>query len=272
MEKGQVQDHQVRVAFRIGYLGDGFYGSQYQPDRRTVEGEIVNACLRAGLFSDPHTARLIISGRTDRGVHARQQIVAFSTSLPERATRAFPGQLPPDIWVTDHAVVDGDYSPRYDVQSRTYRYYYEISPMNISAMETVVPRFLGKHDFSCFAKLEPGKSPIRTINQLQVHHETDLCWLEITAQSFLWHMVRCIASALSMVADDQISHKQLEIMLTGTCKNKMKPASPHGLILWEISDQIVWNTIEPLKKSLNFHRDAMTRHLLMATVHNLIRP
>lgn len=85
MAEAQRQDNKVRLAFRIGYLGDGFYGSQYQPDRRTVEGEVINACLRGGLFSDPRSARLTISGRTDRGVHSRSQIIAFSTSLPDRA-------------------------------------------------------------------------------------------------------------------------------------------------------------------------------------------
>lgn len=262
----------MRIAFRIGYLGDNFFGSQYQPDRRTVEGEIVSACQRAGLFSDPREARLLISGRTDRGVHARQQIVSFSTSLPDRAIRAFPGQLPPDIWVTGYAWVPDAYSPRYDVILRTYRYYYEIPPDDIPAMEQAAGIFLGKHDFSCFARIEPGKSPIRTVSTLSVQGDPDSCWIEVSAQSFLWHMVRCIASALSMVSEQQLSPEALRVMLSGSCRNKIKPASPHGLILWEITDKTDWIPLDPLKKTVNFHRDALSRHLLMTTVHRLIRP
>ena len=94
MAENPGESQEVRLAFRIGYLGTGFYGSQFQPDQRTVEGEITAACLRAGLIDDRTEARLSLAGRTDRGVHARCQILSFTTGRPDRAVRALNGQLP----------------------------------------------------------------------------------------------------------------------------------------------------------------------------------
>ncbi|MCG7854592.1 MAG: tRNA pseudouridine(38-40) synthase TruA, partial [Methanoregulaceae archaeon] len=75
----------MRLAFRTAYLGDRFYGSQVQAEERTVEGEFIAACQRMELFTDPRDARFLAAGRTDRGVHAKSQVYAFTTLFPERA-------------------------------------------------------------------------------------------------------------------------------------------------------------------------------------------
>lgn len=263
---------EVRVAFRIGYLGGGFYGSQFQPSDRTVEGEIRQACIRAGLFTDPHAAHLAISGRTDRGVHARCQIIAFSTTYPDRARRALPGQLPPDIWVNDFCEVPASYSPRRDVITRTYRFYFGEFPPDPRLMHEAASLCIGKHDFSCFARIEPGKDPWRSITALTVQEDDGCCWIEVTAQSFLWHMVRSIATALFQVSAGEITLKELEVMLSGRCSNKIKPASPEGLILWEITDHLTWISVPPLKRTIRLHTEAAVQHQLMARVHRLLSP
>jgi tRNA pseudouridine38-40 synthase len=272
MAQAQTKDHEVRLAFRIGYLGDGFYGSQYQPDKRTVEGEIRNACLRAGLFVHPGSARLTLSGRTDRGVHARCQVVAFSTPYPERARRAFPGQLPPDIWVCGVCDVPDTYSPRYNPVSRTYRYYFADHVPDTSVMQDVAPLFIGTHDFSCFARIEPGKKPVRTISSLSVHTGDDCCWFEVTAPSFLWHMVRCIATTLFMASDSQITPDEIRFLLLGKCSNKVKPASPAGLILWGVNDLLAWEPLPLLKKTITFQKESGSHHRLMTRIHALLKP
>ena len=60
----------MRLAFQVAYFGTDFYGSQVQPGLRTVEGDMVQACIRLGLFADWREAGFAFSGRTDRGVHA----------------------------------------------------------------------------------------------------------------------------------------------------------------------------------------------------------
>ena len=83
----------VRLAFLVSYIGNGFYGSQIQVDRRTVEGEFVAACRRLNLFDDWRKAGFLFAGRTDRGVHACGQVAAFSTTEPERAVHTINTQL-----------------------------------------------------------------------------------------------------------------------------------------------------------------------------------
>ena len=254
---------QVRLAFRIGYLGSSFSGSQYQPDKRTVEGEIESACIRAGIIRDRKESRLALSGRTDRGVHARCQILAFSTASPDRAVRALNGQLPPDIWVTSYSQVLPEFYPRYDVISRTYRFYYAKMPQNIGGMREAASLLLGEHDFSCFARVEPGKNPVKIVDRLDLYTGDGWCWLEITAGSFLWHMVRCIAAALLGISEGTLSMDTLLEYLKGTCTNKIKPAPPDGLILWDVATDISWQEIPmPGLKTRKLAEKAEYHHLL----------
>lgn len=270
MAETQTQDHPVRVAFRFGYLGGGFSGSQFQPDQRTVEGEIRAACSRAGLFSDQESAHLAISGRTDRGVHARCQIMAFSTLLPDRAARALPGQLPPDIWITHWCVVPDTYSPRRDVISRTYRYIFTGPVGDTGLMREAAGLFIGKHDYSCLSRVEPGKTPLRTVHTLTIHEDSVCCWLEITAPSYLWHMVRCIATVLQMASYDEIHLDEIRALLAGRCKHKVRPASPEGLILWWVDDTLDWISVSMLKRTARLHSSAASYHRTMERVHTLL--
>lgn len=272
MAETETQNNPVRVAFRIGYLGGGFFGSQFQPHHRTVEGEIREACIRAGLFAVPHEAHLALSGRTDRGVHARCQIVAFTTPYPDRARRALPGQLPPDIWVTDFCEVPQFYSPRRDVLVRTYRYIFAEVPGVPDRMQDAARLFIGKHDFSCFSRVEAGKDPERNIISLTIHEDGGRCWFEITAWSFLWHMVRSIATCLLDVAAGERSPADIRLMLQGRCDHKVRPAHPDGLILWEITDTLPWRPVPPLKRTVQLHSEEYRQHILMAEVHRLLMP
>jgi len=152
----------VRLACRVSYLGSRFYGSQIQETRRTVEGECIAACRRLDLFDDWREAVFSSAGRTDRGVHARGQVLAFSTHYPDRARQTLNFQLPPDIWCTGMAEVPPAFHPRYDARSRTYRYYYPELPADVHAMERAVRYFCGDHNFSNFARAGE-RNPWRTV-------------------------------------------------------------------------------------------------------------
>jgi len=270
MAEDQPESEEIRLAFRIGYLGTGFSGSQVQPDKRTVEGEIALACTRAGLISDKRSSRLMLSGRTDRGVHARCQILSFSTRYPDRAVRALNGQLPPDIWADAWTPVPHTFSPRYDVIVRTYRYYYPRIPSDLELMRQAVALFSGHHDFTCFARLEPEKNPLITVESIRVDLEDDYCWLTITARSFLWHMVRCIACSAFRVSEGELSLDDIRVLLSGTCKNKAKPAPPEGLILWDVKTDLCWNSIPITGLKMRNIRDVASHHRLMYRVSSLL--
>ncbi len=264
---------ETRIAFQIGYLGTNFFGSQYQPDVRTVDGEIFAACKRASLITDRQSSHFSLSGRTDRGVHAKFQILAFNTAFPDRAVRAINGQLPPDIWADKYAIVNDNFSPRYDVCERTYRYYYKENPGNSDLIHKAVKCFIGEHDFSCFARIEEGRSPIRTIKSITIDENDGHVLLEITANSFLWHMVRCIAGTLSDVGNGIISEERVKAMISGNCKNKAKPVDPDGLILWNMKTAKIlnWQSIKRVNRTEKYLLEKLNSYRLMAEIcQNLI--
>jgi tRNA pseudouridine38-40 synthase len=230
----------LRLAFRVAYLGARFMGSQLQPHLRTVEGEFIAACTRLDLFSDWRQAAFISSGRTDRGVHARGQVVAFTTISPDRAISALNYQLPPDLWCTGYSPVPPDFHPRYDALWRTYRYYFREEGLDINSMKEGATFFTGLHNFSGFAKIG-DKNPERRVLSASVFKEGGMIFLEVTAESFLWHMVRSMAASLRDVGTGASDTTLIRDRLEGTYTGGLRPAPPDGLILWEVGYNLSFN-------------------------------
>ncbi|PKG32817.1 tRNA pseudouridine(38-40) synthase TruA [Methanoregula sp.] len=268
MEKDQA-DHPsfpapVRLAFRVSYLGSRFFGSQMQVSERTVEGEFVAACERLSLFPDWREAGFLFAGRTDRGVHAIGQVAAFSTDAPERAITALNLQLPPDCWCTAYAEVPPAFHPRYDAKKRTYRYFFSSAPPRIEEMARAAARFIGNHNFSSFARMD-GRSPFRTVYSAQVLEEGGFVCLEVTAESFLWHQVRCMATALLRIGEGE-EEDLIDRLLTGEPEKALSPAPAEGLVLWDTDCGICWKPIIARERSARFINDLVRHHSLMGTV------
>ena len=260
----------VRLAFRVSYLGSRFSGSQIQAECRTVEGDFITSCQRLGLFSDWREAGFLFSGRTDRGVHARGQVVAFSTEFPDRAIRTLNLQLPPDCWCTGYANMPPGFHPRYDARSRTYRYYFSRLPADIAAMERASLCFLGCHNFTNFARVK-DKNPMRKILDIGIGREDGFGYLEVKAESFLWHQVRCMAEALLLIGTGETDETFITSLLAGEIKRALKPAPAEGLILWETECGIEWKPMPEAERSAA-HRDHVERHhTLMARVCSKLR-
>ena len=85
-------------------------------------------------------------------------------------------------------------------------------------------------------------------------------------------MVRGVATALLQASEGQISVDEISALLSGRCQNRVKPATPDGLILWDIHDHLVWKALPPLKRTIRLHDQAAAHHHLMAIVHTLLRP
>jgi tRNA pseudouridine38-40 synthase len=266
MEEVQAADvSPVRLAFRTAYLGDRFFGSQVQAEERTVEGEFIAACQRMDLFSDPREGRFLAAGRTDRGVHAKSQVYALTTLFPERAITALPWQLPKDIRVTGYAVVDPDFHPRYRAVSRTYRYYFGRRDLDCEAMDAAASRFVGTHDFTRFARIE-GKDPVRTVNTCRVFDDDSLLCFDVTAESFLWHMVRYMASALSLVGEGSWDADTIGDRLEGGETPPLSPAPSFGLILWKVDCGISFEPLPEAGRSGQFVREQGEYHTVMARI------
>ena len=260
----------MRLAFRVSYLGSRFFGSQMQAAHRTVEGEFVAACLRLSLFSDWREAGFLFAGRTDRGVHACGQVVAFTTDVPDRAIQRLNLQLPPDCWCTGYAEVPAEFHPRYDAKSRTYRYYFSKTPRDVVAMERAAHYFIGRHNFTNFARVR-DKNPWRYILEISTGENEDFVYFEVKAESFLWHQVRCMATALFQVGEGEAGTTFITSLLEGEVKRPLQPAAAEGLVLWDTDCGIVWIPI-PMDERSGSHMDHVVRHhALMAKVCRVLR-
>jgi len=260
----------MRLAFRVSYLGSRFFGSQIQAAHRTVEGEFVAACLRLSLFPDWREAGFLFAGRTDRGVHACGQVMAFTTDVPDRAIQTLNLQLPPDCWCTGYAEVTPEFHPRFDAKSRTYRYYFSKTPSDIAAMERAAHYFIGYHNFTNFARVR-NKNPWRNILEISIGENEGFDFLEVKAESFLWHQVRCMATALLQVGTGEADETFITSLLEGEVKRPLQPAPAEGLVLWDTDCGIEWIPI-PMDERSGSHMDHVVRHHeLLAKVCRVVR-
>lgn len=259
----------MRLAFRVSYLGSGFYGSQMQPALRTVEGEFVAACQRLSLFSDWREAGFQFSGRTDRGVHACGQVAAFTTDVPERAIHTLNLQLPPDCWCSGVARVSPEFHPRYDARSRTYRYYFSKTPSDPDAMGQAARCFIGSHNFTNFARVR-DKNPWRNILEITIGYDQDFVYLEVIAESFLWHQVRCMASALFQVGEGEADELFIQSLLEGEAKRPLQPAPAEGLILWETDCSLTWTPLSVNDRTITYMSHVLHHHARMTKVCSVL--
>jgi tRNA pseudouridine38-40 synthase len=259
----------MRIAFRIHYLGSAFFGSQTQPDLRTVEGEFIGACRRLSLFDDWKKAALAFAGRTDRGVHARGQVCAFSTDSPDRATALLNVQLPRDCQASGYCEVPEGFHPRYDAVSRTYRYYWPVQFPALAEMDRAARQFLGEHDFSSFARIEEGHDPVRRVFSSRVFPEDGYTIFEITAASFLWNMVRCMATVLESVSSAPGGEDRIERLLRERCP-RPAAAPAEGLVLWHVDCGIAFHPMAPAPRSRAYFDEVWHHHHRMERICRLL--
>lgn len=221
---------------KIAYIGTDYQGFQIQPNVPTIERELFWALEELNIIKDSKSARYIGSGRTDTGVHALGQVVAFDTDNPKLAIpRVINNLLPPSVWVWSRAEVPDDFSPRRHAVSREYRYIM-CGCTNIPLIRKASRVLQGTHDFSNFAKLDDEKSTIRTLERIDVRLEGKFVTLDIKANSFLWHMVRKIVSALMMIGNEMRDMEWLEKMLhPEEFQEGLETAPAYGLLLKKVN-------------------------------------
>lgn len=222
-----------RIALKVAYDGSAFYGFQRQPGLRTVEGEILRALTRVGVIEDTGSANFKGASRTDRGVSALGNVVAFNTERPELTLPRILNHHLRDVWVLGRAVVSLDFNPRYASRGKTYRYYV-VGEIDVVALRECASLFVGMHDFSNFARLEKHKNPVRSIKSIEVLQKGPVTVLEFRGESFLWEMVRRITTALLMCSRGELSTDDVRAMLNREVKKKLPPAPPENLVLWEV--------------------------------------
>ena len=247
----------ARYQLTLIYDGTDFFGSQRQAKRRTVQGELEEALCQLGW-----TGRsVLMSGRTDTGVHATGQGAACDLDWSHsdgELVRALNAVLPADIAVHNARMVPPTFHPRFDALSRRYRYRLFCHPLRDPIRERVVWRlwptvsgdmlseiarlFLGTHDFSAFGSpTTPGGGTVRTVMKAEWSQaEKDEWHFEVQADAFLYRMVRRLVFVQVAVAQGKVSAETVARSLAGKALagNDRLPgglAPAHGLTLIEVA-------------------------------------
>jgi tRNA pseudouridine38-40 synthase len=224
----------LKAAFKLAYIGTDFSGSQAQPGRRTVEGELRQGLIGKGIIGE--RTKVEFSGRTDAGVHALGQVVSFK-ALNYRLLepRIINSILANDLWVYATAEVPDDFDPRRDALGRTYRYILYAPDVVDRRIVEYAGLFKGTHDFRNFSSVEPNKNPVRTIKNISAAKRGDLYVIDVEADSFLWNMVRKIVTGLRLVGSNKRPARWIEKMLTPEeYREGIPPAPAAGLYLMKV--------------------------------------
>ncbi len=217
-----------RFAAKVYYDGTAFYGSQRQPGRRTVEGELLRALRSFGEVLNFRSA-----GRTDRFVSALGNVFAFDSDrrLPPRAINA---ELPPEIRVLSIREVPPNFHPRYDALHRTYRYFLYDEGFDIDAIRRACRILEGEHSFHNFTRAR-GKNCTRRLLRVTAKKRHHVVVLSFKGESFLWEMVRRLVSALAMVGRGELAPEELEEALSPGVERRFPASPPQFLVLWEVA-------------------------------------
>jgi tRNA pseudouridine38-40 synthase len=201
-----------RVALGVEYDGGRFYGFQRQRQTPTVQEALERAISRVA----DHEVTVHCAGRTDTGVHATGQVVHFETTA-HRSERAWVlganTNLPAGCAVLWARAVDDRFHARFSARARRYRYRilnrwirpgldagrvaWERRLLNADRMHCAARRLLGEHDFSSFrADGCQARHAVRTIRGIAVERHQHEVVVDVTANAFLYHMVRNISGTL----------------------------------------------------------------------------
>jgi tRNA pseudouridine38-40 synthase len=211
----------VRLKLTLQYDGTDFHGWAAQPELRTVEGE-----LRAGLGTVfPRFWHLAVAGRTDTGVHALGNVVSVDVEggpPAERSAEAINAVLPDDVAVIAAEQSAGGFHARHSARARSYRYrifrrrerspfeqrraWWYPRPVDEERLADAADLLVGEHDFRAFTPTETQHEVfVRQVSRAEWHRRGDALEFEITADSFLRHMVRTLVGTMMEMPPDHIA-------------------------------------------------------------------
>lgn len=251
----------MRYRAVVAYDGTAYQGWQAQPTGPTIQ-QTIEAALST-VLREP--IRVAAAGRTDAGVHARGQVIAFDATrdlaaTPEpgasdgrsplaRAWRSVNAILPDDIVLRTLECAAPGFDPRRDAIQRAYRYriwnhpirspferrfaWHVREPLDVAAMDAAARLLVGEHDFASFQGADDvPRASVRSVTRSVVERDGDVVQYDIEANSFARHMVRNIVGALVEIGRGAAPVDEMARLLAARDRRLAPPpAPPHGLCL-----------------------------------------
>jgi tRNA pseudouridine38-40 synthase len=249
----------------IEYDGTAFAGSQYQPNARTVQGELEEALNRL----TGERARVRFAGRTDAGVHATGQVAAFC--LPPRTAEvawSWPilrqrlnALLPADVAVRSLRLAPAGFDPRRDALARVYRYRIRMAGdrrpgdrhrtleiedgLDVAAMRRAAAPLPGERDFAALGSDRHGRT-VRRLMEVRIVQRGTLVEIRVTANAFLRRMVRSIVALLIEAGRGRLDPTAVEALLAAGGRALSGRAAPaRGLTL----ERVIYSNTERARPS-----------------------
>ena len=240
----------MKHLLRLSYLGTRYCGFQVQPNGNTIQAELQNAASKLFCTACGVTG----CSRTDSGVHALEYFAVLeehgSVDIPEEAVpRAINTYLPTDIMVSQSRRVPESFSIRRQVTGKEYLYliwngeyrnpfyidralFYPRS-MDFEKIKAVFPYFLGTHDFRSFmASGSEISDTVRTITDIHMERDNDFVKILVSADGFLYNMVRILVGTLLEISEGKIPVERLPAVIAdGKRENAGRTVPAEGLYL-----------------------------------------
>lgn len=246
-------EHKTRFRMSVAYDGTAYSGWQTQPNHRTIQGELERVLQE--LTSQKE--RMHCSGRTDAGVHAREQVVHFDLAVPvvpKKLQLGFNALLEEDIRVLSIRKAAPDFHARFDAKGKEYRYFIhnaDILPpfarhyrahvrprLDVTAMNTAAKLLVGNNDFAAFSA-NPHREidgTVRHLRSLQVRRKGAEVQIVAKGDGFLYKMVRSLAGFLIRVGAGEVPPSAATTILHSRVRTARVPtAHPQGLFLWKVT-------------------------------------
>jgi tRNA pseudouridine38-40 synthase len=252
----------MRVRAVVSYDGTDYAGFQRQVDVPTVQEALERAL--GEVTQESITVRA--AGRTDAGVHAVGQAIAFDTTWRhgvDELERAMNAVLPPDVAVRELEQAASEFHPRFDARGRHYRYRVHRAPirsvlarryslhmpyaLDVEPMEDAAQILVGEHDFATFGQPPQGEVTVRRVFRAGWDEATSAApfggegegtflRFDIEANAFLYRMVRSIVGTLLDVGQGRMSVGAFEEAFASCERDRAgKTAAPHGLCLIKVT-------------------------------------
>jgi tRNA pseudouridine38-40 synthase len=241
-----------RYRLTIEYDGTPFVGWQIQPEGVSVQGALQDAILN--LTGERTSVRG--AGRTDSGVHARGQVAHFDLEKPWQPSKLRDGMnfymKPHPAFVLDCAEAPPGFDARFSASARHYLYrilarrappaldrdrvWWIARSLDADAMHDAATVLVGRHDFTTFRATQcQAKSPLRTLDRLDVTREGEEINVRASARAFLHNQVRSMVGSLKLVGEGKWTRDDLRVALEARDRTACGPvAPPTGLYLMSV--------------------------------------